>query len=146
MLRVCVLFYRPRCLQMISLLCLLLLLLSVQTLVAVMEHAKLEQIELGSTIHAAFNELEPIHLPFDRAITPRECQSRKYSIFVLLHTSHKGLKGFEMTGLDGFEPHIKLFSRALTYHVQKRFHQLIGGFQVWACLSQLSEGLQLFCF
>src|SRR5258708_34148771 len=68
MLRVCVLFYRPRCLQMISLLCLLLLLLSVQTLLAVMEHSKLEQIELGSTIHAAFNELEPIHLPFDRAI------------------------------------------------------------------------------
>jgi hypothetical protein len=47
---------------MISLLCLLLL-LSVQTLLAVMEHSKLEQIELGSTIHAAFNELEPIHLP-----------------------------------------------------------------------------------
>ncbi len=41
---------------MISLLCRLLV-LSVLTLFALMEHPKLEQIKLGSTIHTAFNEL-----------------------------------------------------------------------------------------
>ena len=109
-----------------------------------MKHAQLEKIELSATIHAAFNELEPIHLPFEGAITPRKCQPRKDSIFVLLHSSHKGLKGFEMTGLDGFEPSIKLFSRALTYHVEKFFYQLVGDFQVETCLPQLSEVLLLF--
>jgi len=48
---------------MISLLCLLLLVLSLQTLLIVMKHAKFEQIELGATIHASFNQFEAIHLP-----------------------------------------------------------------------------------
>jgi hypothetical protein len=111
MLKGCVLFSHPGCLQTISLLCLLLLVLPLQTLLAVVEHATLEQLELGATIHAAFNELEPIHLPFYRASTPRECQSCKDRIFVLLHAVHEGLKSLEMTGLDGSQPSIKLFSR-----------------------------------
>ena len=72
----CVLFSPPRCLQMTSLLRFLLLVLSLQALLAVMKHSKLEKIELGATIHAPFNELEPIHVPhvpFDRTITPRQC-------------------------------------------------------------------------
>jgi hypothetical protein len=28
-----------------------------------MEHAKLEQIDFGATIHASFNEFEAIHIP-----------------------------------------------------------------------------------
>jgi len=57
--------------------CRLLLILSVQALLAVMEHSKLEQIEPGATIHASFNELEPIHLPFYGISTPGERQSGK---------------------------------------------------------------------
>ena len=51
----------------------LLLVLSVLILFAPMEHAKLEQIEFGATIQASFNELEPVHIPFSRTITPRQC-------------------------------------------------------------------------
>jgi ABC-type amino acid transport system permease subunit len=40
------------------------LVLSVLTLFAVMEHAKPEQIDFGTTIHASFYEFEPIHIPF----------------------------------------------------------------------------------
>ncbi len=79
-------------------------------------------------------------------MTPRECQPRKDSILVWLHSGHQGLKGFEMTGLDGSQPSIKLCSRALTDQVQQCFHQLRAGFQLWACSSQLSEGLLLLCF
>ena len=40
------------------------LVLSVLTLFAVIEHAKLEQIDFGATVHAPFDELEPIHIAF----------------------------------------------------------------------------------
>jgi len=38
------------------------LVLSVLTLFAVLEYAKLEQIDFGATVHASFDELEPIHI------------------------------------------------------------------------------------
>ncbi len=52
-------FHHPRFLQTIRLwpLPVLVLVLSVLTLFALMEHAKLEQIKLGSTIHTAFTEV-----------------------------------------------------------------------------------------
>ena len=75
MLRGCAIFQHPRFLQTICLwsLPVLVLVLSVLTLFALMEHTKLEQIKLGLTIHASFNELEPIDMPFDRTSTPRQC-------------------------------------------------------------------------
>ena len=67
-LRVCAVFDHPRVLQTSHLLCLLalLLVLSVLTLFAGMEYSKLEKIELGTTVHAPFNQFEPIHLSFQR--------------------------------------------------------------------------------
>jgi hypothetical protein len=41
-----------------------LLVLSVLTLFAVVEHSKLEQIDFGTTVHASFDELKPIDIPF----------------------------------------------------------------------------------
>src|SRR5229473_471340 len=49
---------------------LVLLVLSVLTLFTVMEYSKLEQIDFGTTIHASFDELKPIHIPFSRASAP----------------------------------------------------------------------------
>ena len=49
-----------------------------------------------------------------------------------------------MTGFHFFEPGVKLFSPALTDHVQKFFYQLGGDFQLLACLPQLSQVLLLF--
>ncbi len=74
MLRGSAMFHPPGFLQTIHLwsLPVLVLVLSVLTLFALMEHAKLEQIKLGSPIHAPFNELEPIDMPFDRTSTPRK--------------------------------------------------------------------------
>ncbi len=59
MLRGCAIFHPPRFLQTIRLwfLPVPVLMLSVLTLFALMEHAQLEQIKLGSTIHAPFTEV-----------------------------------------------------------------------------------------
>src|SRR5437763_10244184 len=115
MLRDWAVFHDRRFLQINPLLFLLLVLLvlSVLTLFAVMEHAKLEQIDFGATVHASFNELEPIHIPLQRTIAPLESQPRKDGVFVLLHTRHKGLKGFKMTSLHRCQPGIKLLTCAL---------------------------------
>src|SRR5438876_916294 len=70
MLRGCAVFHHPRFLQTIHLLSLtvLVLVFSVLTLFALMEHSKLEKIELGATIHASFNEFQPVHVTFERTI------------------------------------------------------------------------------
>ena len=66
MLRDGAVFHDRRFLQMNPLLSLLLVLLvlSVLTLCAVVEHSQLEQIDFGATVPASFDELQPIHLPF----------------------------------------------------------------------------------
>ncbi len=58
MLRVCAAFHSLRFLQTPRLLFLMVLLaLSVPTLFALVEHTKLEQIELRTTIHTSFTEV-----------------------------------------------------------------------------------------
>src|SRR5579859_4783372 len=49
-----------------------------------------------------------------------------------------------MSSFHRFEPSIKPFSRALTYHMQKFLDELIDGFNLWACLSQQLEKFLLF--
>ena len=70
MLKGCVAFHSLQFLQVIHLLCLMVLplVLSVPILFALVEHSKLEQIDFGTTIHASFNELEPVHIAFQRTI------------------------------------------------------------------------------
>jgi hypothetical protein len=103
-----------------------------------------QQIELRTDVQTEFDQLESIEVPFDRASTPRQGQSCKHCLFVLLHGSRKGVKGFQMVGLHVFEPAVKLMSAALTYHVQKRFHQLVGRFSPWACLPEPLKVLPFF--
>src|SRR5512135_762642 len=110
------------------------LVLSVLTLLAPMEHSKLEKIKLSSTIHASFNELKPVDVTFERTIAPGQRQSCTDGVSIFLDASDKRLKGFKMTGFDFRQPSIKLFSCALTDHLQKRFHQLIGGLKRWTDL------------
>ena len=66
MLRVCAVFHPLRFREATHVLCLMVLgfVLSVLTHFAVMEHAKLEQIDFGATVHTSFDELKPIHISF----------------------------------------------------------------------------------
>ena len=68
MLRASVVFHHARCLQMISLLCLLPLVLSVQTLLVVMEDTQVEQIKVRATVHTPFDQFEPVHVTLERTI------------------------------------------------------------------------------
>src|SRR5215470_1475881 len=48
--------------------------------------------ELSAAIHAPFQELQPVHLPFDWTSTPRQCQSCQHRCFVLLDSFGKRLQ------------------------------------------------------
>src|SRR5215469_18940635 len=113
------------------------------TFFALMEHTHLEQIKVRATIHTPFNQLQPIHMTFERTITPRRGQAGQDRIQVLLHAGHKRVESFEMAGFDFSEPRSELFSRAFTYHTQKLLHELVGRLEVWASLPQLAEALPL---
>jgi hypothetical protein len=51
------------------------------------EHAQAQQIELGATIHLAFDELQPIDLPLRLPIAPNLRESSAYRSLIVLKTS-----------------------------------------------------------
>ena len=106
---------------------LFLLVLSVLIRFAPMEHPKLEKIDFGATIHASFHEFEPIHIPLSRTIAPRERESCKNRIFILVHARHKGLKGFEMTGLPQLSQSLLLFGFQIVLLAEKEPGGLLRG-------------------
>ena len=55
------------------------------------EDAQSEQIEVGTAIHLAFNQLQSMNLPFDLTVTPGRLQRRH----------HRGLIADEMGGETG---------------------------------------------
>src|SRR5437660_1552720 len=75
MLRVCAVCHPPRFPEMIYWVSLpvLVLVFPLLILFTLIENSNLEKIELCATIHASFNELQPIYIPFQRTIAPRQC-------------------------------------------------------------------------
>ncbi len=70
MLRVCASFQKTACLLSLGV---LVFVLSLLIFLALMEHSMLEKIDGGATIHTPFDQLEPIHMSLQRAITPGKC-------------------------------------------------------------------------
>src|SRR6266496_4860093 len=91
--------------------------LSLLILFALMEHSTFEQIELGTTIHASFDELKPIHVPLQRAIAPRKRQAGQDRIFILLDTGDKGFKFGQSTLLCVCEPLREVLARSFSQHL-----------------------------
>lgn len=48
-----------------------------------MQHSLAEQVELGSTIHAAFDQLEAVDLPFNVAVAPGLGDRRAHGLLIL---------------------------------------------------------------
>src|SRR5258708_11296753 len=85
-----------------------------------------EQRKLSATIHAAFNELQPIHMPLERTIAPRQGQACKYRRFVLLHAFGKRLQLWQMARFCLAEPSIQLVSSLLSDHLHERLCQAVS--------------------
>src|SRR5260370_29534755 len=92
-----------------------------------MKHTRAEQRELGTTIHAAFQELEPVHMPFERPLAPGQCQSCQHRGLVLSDAFGKRLELGQTARLCRAEPGIQLVSGPLSDHLHERLCQAVSG-------------------
>jgi hypothetical protein len=62
-----------------------------------MEKTEAQQIEAGTSINLPFDQLEPVHMPFDRAVAPGQSQSRFYGMLITqeagCETAQGGMSG-----------------------------------------------------
>src|SRR6266566_8997777 len=91
--------------------------------------------QLSSTIHASFNEFQPVYMTFYRTITPRQRQSCKHSRFILLDTFGKRLELWQHTLFYQAEPSIQLLSCTLSDHLHESLCQTVSGLCAWTGLS-----------
>ena len=58
-----------------------------------MKHSESEQVEAGSAIHLALDELEPVDLAFDVALTPWQSEGLAHGIDVPFEACGEALQG-----------------------------------------------------
>src|SRR5713226_2933000 len=92
-----------------------------------LKHTCSEQSELGTTIHASFQELEPIDMPFERPLAPGQRQACQHCSFVLLDAFGKRLELWQTARLCRTEPGIQLVPGPLSDHLHERLCQVVSG-------------------
>jgi hypothetical protein len=71
-----------------------------------MQDALAQERQLGATIHAPFNELESVDMPFERPIPLGQCQAGKHSRFILLNALGKRLQFGQVARIYLAEPSV----------------------------------------
>src|ERR1700730_5254038 len=78
-----------------------------------------EQREFGTTIHAPFQELEPVHMSLQRPLAPRQCQTCQHCSLVLSDAFGKRFELWQTAGICLFKPAIQSVSSPLSDHLHK---------------------------
>src|SRR6266487_4295902 len=98
------------------------------------EHTGSQQRKLGTTIHAPLNELESVHMPFKRALAPRQRESCKHRSLVLLDPFGKRLQLGHVAPFSRSEPALQVLPRMLSDHLHEPLCQPISGLGTWTSL------------
>jgi hypothetical protein len=98
------------------------------------QHTSSQQWELGTAIHAPFNQFEPVHMPFDWTSTPRQGQSCQHRRFVWLDPFGKRLQLGQVARCYLTQPGVQLLSCLLPDHVQERLCQPVSSLCAWTGL------------
>src|SRR5450755_447123 len=98
------------------------------------KHTNPQQREFGATIHAPFNELKPVHMPFEGTLAPRQRQSCKHRRLVLLDASGKRLQLGQVALFHRTEPGIQRLSCMLSDHLHEPLCQAVSGLCAWTGL------------
>src|SRR5258708_24083851 len=106
-----------------------------------LKHTCWEQRELATTIHASFQELEPIDMPFERPLAPGQRQACQHCSFVLLDATGYRLELWQTARLCRTEPGIQLVPGPLSDHLHERLCQAVSGlcYSRLACLINASS-------
>ena len=78
-----------------------------------------EEVELGSPIHLAFEELEPRHLALRLSVAVWKLEGRAHCS-ILLASRRKALQVWQATHQDRLDPAPQLARRPLAHHLGKR--------------------------
>src|SRR5262245_882360 len=81
-----------------------------------------EQVQLGASIHLAFEELEPRHLAFRLSIAIGEFEGGAYS-GIPLEARREALQVGQSTGQDRLDPALQLTGCPLAHHLGKGLGQ-----------------------
>src|SRR6266700_6206665 len=106
-----------------------------------MQHTCSQQRELGAAIHAPFQELQPVHMPFERPLVPGQCQACQHRSLVLLDAFSKRLELWQTARFCRAEPGIQLVSGPLSDHLHEGLCQAVSGlcYSRLACLINASS-------
>ena len=66
---------------------------------ALIQDAEAQQLEAGSAIHLAFDELEPVNLSFDVALAPRQSECFAHGVDIPFETSGEAFQGGTSCGV-----------------------------------------------
>jgi hypothetical protein len=88
-----------------------------------MKNPKAHQVKVRPTIHAAFHHLETIHVAFNRAIVPCECQTSLDSGMVVTKWAHEGAPLGNSAVESRRKPLIPLRAASLARELQELVHQ-----------------------
>ena len=72
-----------------------------------------------ATLTLRIHLFEAIDIPFQRAVTPRQCESSQDSGSIPSNTCDKRLKFTQLAGLNLLKPVLKLFACSLSEHVHE---------------------------
>jgi hypothetical protein len=108
-----------------------------------MKYSKLEQIELGTPVHAPFKQLEPIHVSFQRSITPRKRESGKDSGLIALDACDKGGQFDQLARRYPVKPVLQRLAGSFSQHVHEGRDHLVSQFRPWAGFSDQTQFLLL---
>src|SRR5262249_27651716 len=87
-----------------------------------MEHTLSEQVQLGSSIHPAFEELEPGHLTLRLSIAVWQLEGGPYS-GILLEACREGFQVWQPARQDCLQPGLQLAGGPLAEHLGKGLRQ-----------------------
>src|SRR5260370_15848229 len=109
------------------------------------ERALAEHVKLGSAVHAALDELQPIHRPFDVALTPRGGHRCRHRREVLPSFGDEGLGLWERALLRLLDPGHEPLNIVLAEHPPKARQQGIGTRNLGMDPAQRGPDCRLLC-
>ncbi len=104
-----------------------------------MEDAEAKEIKLSPSIHLPFQTFEPIDLPFDLPLAPRQGARSINGLIILLHALGETCEFGDMTAFGCSDPILQRMCPAFFEHVQEVLTELIRSGQLLTGLTHLLE-------
>ena len=90
------------------------------------QEAAAQEIEVRAAKHLAFHHFQPVDVPLDRPITPRQRDAGFHRRIVLIQPRGKALEGFQGARRGASQPGIKGFRLALADELRKVLGEVNG--------------------